>query len=72
MRPMQEGEKESKFEIVRKRYVADMCDSVQPATLGILSKIRPQTPAVVSPREGNAGLIHLEARDVAKEIGSLF
>src|SRR3981189_239746 len=25
--------------------------------------------AVVSPREGNAGLIHLEARDAAKEIG---
>ena len=28
--------------------------------------------AVVSPKEGNAGLIHLEARDAAKEIGSLF
>ena len=28
--------------------------------------------AVVSPKDGNAGLIHLEARDVAKEIGNLF
>jgi predicted regulator of Ras-like GTPase activity (Roadblock/LC7/MglB family) len=28
--------------------------------------------AVVSPKEGNAGLIHLEARDAAKEIGALF
>src|SRR3982074_140047 len=28
--------------------------------------------AVVRPREGNAGLIHLEARDAAKEIGQLF
>jgi uncharacterized protein len=28
--------------------------------------------AVVSPREGNAGLIHLEARDAAHEIGNLF
>ena len=28
--------------------------------------------AVVSPKEGNAGLIHLEAREAAKEIGALF
>jgi predicted regulator of Ras-like GTPase activity (Roadblock/LC7/MglB family) len=28
--------------------------------------------AVMSPQGGNAGLIHLEARSVAKEIGDLF
>jgi predicted regulator of Ras-like GTPase activity (Roadblock/LC7/MglB family) len=28
--------------------------------------------AVLSPRGANAGLIHLEAREVAKEIGELF
>jgi uncharacterized protein len=28
--------------------------------------------AVVSPQGGNAGLIHLEARDAAKQIGDLF
>ncbi len=28
--------------------------------------------AVVSPQGGNAGLIHLEARDAAKQIGELF
>ncbi len=28
--------------------------------------------AVISPQGGNAGLIHLEARSVAKEIGDLF
>ena len=28
--------------------------------------------AVVSPQGGNAGLIHLEAREAAKEIGNLF
>ena len=28
--------------------------------------------AVLSPQGGNAGLIHLEARSVAKEIGDLF
>jgi predicted regulator of Ras-like GTPase activity (Roadblock/LC7/MglB family) len=28
--------------------------------------------AVISPHGGNAGLIHLEARSAAKEIGELF
>lgn len=28
--------------------------------------------AIISPQGGNAGLIHLEARGVAKEIGDLF
>ena len=28
--------------------------------------------AVLSPKEGNAGLIHLESRDAAREIGNLF
>ena len=28
--------------------------------------------AVISPQGGNAGLIHLEARSIAKEIGDLF
>jgi len=27
---------------------------------------------VLSPQGGNAGLIHLEARDTAKQIGELF
>jgi predicted regulator of Ras-like GTPase activity (Roadblock/LC7/MglB family) len=27
---------------------------------------------VISPQGGNAGLIHLEARSIAKEIGDLF
>jgi predicted regulator of Ras-like GTPase activity (Roadblock/LC7/MglB family) len=28
--------------------------------------------AVISPQGGNAGLIHLEARAIAKDIGDLF
>ena len=28
--------------------------------------------AVIAPKGGNAGLIHLEARGIAKEVGELF